>query len=66
MKQDRCGSSEHMEPFLSPVPCVASVLEIRWELDTVDTRANVSLPARLQEGRLLAETLSQHGLAVMQ
>lgn len=55
-----------MEPFPFLVPCVASVLEVRWELDTMDTRADVSLPARLQKGRLLAETLNQRGLAFMQ
>lgn len=52
-----------MEPFPCLVPCVASVLEMTWELDT---RPDVSLPARLQEGRLLAETLNQHGLALTQ
>lgn len=55
-----------MEPFPSPVPCMAGVLEIRWELDTMETRSDMSLPVGLQEGRLLAETLSQPGLALMQ
>lgn len=32
----------------------------------MNTRAHVSFPARLQEGRLLAEKMSQHGLALMQ
>lgn len=40
-------------------------LEMRWELDTANIRVDTFFPARLMQGRLLAEALNLPSLALM-
>lgn len=49
------------------LPFSSSVLslEMRWELDTVNIRVDTFFPAGLMKGRLLAEALNLHSLALM-